>query len=498
MFEPSTRRGFLRSAAAGSGILGLGSLAGFEHLAADDEGSARRRDWSVRYDDDIEPIVRLIEETPLDKCVEELAVRLRRGLSYRQFMAALFLAGLRNGGDFGYYHCIYMIHSAHQLSLDAPIDERIMAMFGGLSVFKRWQQKRYEGTGHFGWRTIPTSLPPAHAALSQFRAAITSGDLDAAEAAMIVLSRESGRHQLLDIIAPYILGEGVHGWICASNTFRILPVIGWRHAEPALRMMARSYSGEGHWSVDWLAPRLDAALGTFGPLPHGWADSRGEKAATLEFVAALRESDPDSAFQLAYQHLAAGTLRAGSIWDAIHLAAGEKYWLENGDNNELHQNTGMNALHYAFRACVDPDVRLMTLLRAVTWTAKPWGVARDIAESKTLVQLVPADIPALPHVAAEEILNSSAIDGDAVGKAFAFALQHPNSQALWQAQRRFVFAKGGDAHAYKYLAAIWEDSRQVSPDWRAHMFASAVAGNKGELPPDSPVILRAREALQGV
>jgi hypothetical protein len=495
MFESTTRRDFFRSA---GGVLGLGSLADFEHLVADDAGSAKPRDWSVRYDGDIEPIVQLIEDTPLDKCVEQLAVRLRRGLSYRQFLSALFLAGLRNGGDFGYYHCIYMIHSAHQLSLDAPIDERLMAMFGGLGIFKSWQQKRYKGTEHFGWRKKPAKLPPADRALSQFRAAINSGDLDAAEAAMVVLAHTCGRQRLLDLIVPYTLGDGVHGWICTSNTFRLFPVIGWRHAEPALRMMARGYSGEGHWSVTWLAPRIEAARKKFGPLPRGWADARGDKAATLEFLAALRDSEPDSALQFAWQQLAAGKLRAGSIWDAIHLAAGEKFWLEKGDNNELHQNTGMNALHYAFRACVNPDVRLMTLMRAVTWTAKPWAVARDIDKSKTLVQLVPADIPALPQVAAEEIVTSSATDDNAVAKAFAFARQHPTSQALWQAQRRLVFAKEGDAHAYKYLAAIWEDSQQVSAEWRAHMVASSVAGNTGELRADSPIILRAREALRGV
>lgn len=498
MFEQSTRRRFLQSAVAGGGILGFGNLAGFEHLVADDPESAKRRDWSVRYGDDIEPIVRLIEETPLDKCVEELAVRLVRGLSYRQFMAALFLAGLRNGGDFGYYHCIYMIHSAHQLSLDAPIDERLMSMFGGLGIFKSWQQKRYEGDGHFGWRKKPAKLPTADKALSQYRAAITSGDLDTAEAAMIVLIRTSGRNQLLDLIVPYTLGDGVHGWICVANTFRILPVIGWQHAEPALRMMARNFSWDEHWSVTWFAPRMEAARKKFGPLPLEWADSRGEKAATLEFLAALRDSDPESIFQFAWQQLAARKLRAGSIWDAIHLAAGEKYVLENGDGNELHQNTGMNALHYAFRACVDPEVRLMTLMRAATWTSKPWATARGIEASRTLVQLAPAEIPALPQVAAEEILNSSATGDNAVGKAFAFARQHPNSQALWQAQRRLVFAKEGDAHAYKYLAAIWEDSQQVSPEWRAHMFASSVAGNTGDIRADSPIILRAREALRGV
>jgi hypothetical protein len=497
MFDSSTRRGFLRSAAVGGGVLGLSSLTEFEHLVADDESSEQGRDWSVRYGDDIEPIVRLIEETPLDKCVEELAVRLRRGLSYRQFVAALFLAGLRNGGDFGYYHCIYMIHSAHQLSLDAPVDERLMSMFGGLGIFKGWQQKRYAGTGHFGWRKKPANLPTADKALAQYRSAISSGDLDEAEAAMIVLGRTSGRQRLHDLIVPYTLASGVHGWICASNTFRILPVIGRRCAEPALRMMARGFSFDKHWSVTWLAPRLEAARGRFGPLPRGWSDRRGEKAASLEFLAALRESDSESSFDVAYQQLATSKVTAGSIWDAIHLAAAEQFVIQNGDGNPLHQNTGMNALHYAFRACVDPEVRLMTLMRAVTWTAKPWGVARNIEKSKTIAQLTPADIPALPQVAAHEIVTSSATDDNAVAKAFAFARQHSNSPALWQAQRRLVFTKGGDAHAYKYLAAIWEDSQQVSPEWRAHMIASSVAGNTADLRADSPLILRAREALRG-
>lgn len=475
----------------------MGSLVDFQHLAAGDEGVAKRRDWSVRYRDDIEPLVRLIEETPLDKCVEKLAVRLRQGLSYRQFTAALFLAGLRNGGDFGYYHCIYMIHSAHQLSLDASIDERLMAMFGGLGIFKSWQQKRYAGTEHFGWRKRPAKLPSADKALAQYRVASTSGDLDAAEAAMIVLSRTFGRQQLFDFMIPYGISRGVHGWICASNVFRVLPVIGWQHAEPALRMMARNFSLDKHWHLEWHAPRLYAARMKFGPLPDGWADSRGDRSATLEFLAALRECDPDSAFELAYQRIAAGKIRAGSIWDAVHLAAGEQFMRSNGNGDELHQNTGMNALHYAFRSCIDPNVRLTTLMRAVTWTANPWALARDIEDSNMLINLTPADIPALPKVAAEEILNSSATDDHAVAKAFAFARQHPNSAALWQAQRRLVFAKEGDAHAYKYLAAIWEDSQQVSVDWRAHMIASSVAGNTGELRADSPVLLRAREALRG-
>src|SRR5262245_55471035 len=132
MSRLSDRRGFFRGAAACSAALGLGDLTPFLHLASANETKGKGRPWHVRYGADIEPVVRLIEETPRDKCVEVLAERLRRGLSYRDYLSALFLAGLRNGGDLGYYHCIYMIHSANHLGLDAPVGDRLLAMFAVL------------------------------------------------------------------------------------------------------------------------------------------------------------------------------------------------------------------------------------------------------------------------------------------------------------------------------------------------------------------------------
>lgn len=91
-FHLTTRRSFLQSTVAG-----LGGLTGFEHLLrAADSNAANPRDWTFQYDGEIEPIVRLMEEKPLEFAVEELIARLKRGMSYRQFVAALFQAG-RNG-----------------------------------------------------------------------------------------------------------------------------------------------------------------------------------------------------------------------------------------------------------------------------------------------------------------------------------------------------------------------------------------------------------------
>jgi len=41
------------------------------------------------------PLVRLLEDTPRARVLEEVGARLRRGLSYRELLAALLLAGVR-------------------------------------------------------------------------------------------------------------------------------------------------------------------------------------------------------------------------------------------------------------------------------------------------------------------------------------------------------------------------------------------------------------------
>src|SRR5690349_20798503 len=50
----------------------------------------------VRFAPEIEPLVRLLEDTPRERVLEEVASRVRKGLPYRDVLAALQLAGVRN------------------------------------------------------------------------------------------------------------------------------------------------------------------------------------------------------------------------------------------------------------------------------------------------------------------------------------------------------------------------------------------------------------------
>ena len=86
----------------------------------------------LKFSGEIEPLVSLIERTPREKCAEMAVEQMRGGVSYRQFLAALFLAGIRNINPRppGFaLHCVFVVHSAHLLSLEAPADSRLLPLF---------------------------------------------------------------------------------------------------------------------------------------------------------------------------------------------------------------------------------------------------------------------------------------------------------------------------------------------------------------------------------
>src|SRR5215218_2446398 len=87
---------------------------------------------------EMEPLVALIERTPREKCAEMVVAQLKGGVSYRELMAALFLAGIRNVNPRppGFaLHCVFIVHAAHLISLQAPPDSRLLPLFYALDTF---------------------------------------------------------------------------------------------------------------------------------------------------------------------------------------------------------------------------------------------------------------------------------------------------------------------------------------------------------------------------
>ena len=121
---PITRRGFAKTSVAA--VVGLGSLATLARYSPASAEEAKLLPNDVLLTPDIEPLVRLIEVTPRERIVSAMIERLRKGMTYRQLLTAMFLASTRMAVS---PHHFYMIHAAHQLSLNGGSEERLLPLF---------------------------------------------------------------------------------------------------------------------------------------------------------------------------------------------------------------------------------------------------------------------------------------------------------------------------------------------------------------------------------
>src|SRR5262245_52132768 len=219
------RRQFL---AAGAGAGGLAFLGDLPPVAAAD---AKPDPNLVRLDSGIEPLVKLVEDTPREKLLEEIGARVKKGLAYRDVLAALLLAGVRNvrpRPNVGFkFHAVLVVNSAHQAALAGPDSDRWLPLFWALDNFKNSQAQNIKESG---WRMKPPDqmkLPKAREARESFVRAMEEWDEEAADAATAALVRVAEAGELFDLYAKYgsrDFRDIGHKIIYVANAFRTLEV----------------------------------------------------------------------------------------------------------------------------------------------------------------------------------------------------------------------------------------------------------------------------------
>jgi hypothetical protein len=315
----TTRRRFLGTA-AGTASLGLADVSSLGELRALAEAEPASVPEKVRFGPDIEPIVRLIEETPRSRCVAALIEQLRQGLPYRRFLAGVFFAGIRKLNS---NHDVYKIQPVHQVSLEVRAEERLLPVFWALDGFKQ----RQEDFPNPPLTELKGPMPAPEKAAAELASAFERADLDASERAVVVLARSLGARRTMERLWPYGCrngGWGGHAAIVVASCFRALEVVGWQEAEPVLRFVVRDvYALGGNGKLDrYFLPNTARVDRHLDELPPGWAAGNGGGAATVELFGLLRAGKADQACELALEQLLGGA-GAQSVWDAVHLAAAE-------------------------------------------------------------------------------------------------------------------------------------------------------------------------------
>ncbi len=488
-----SRRRFIQGTASSGAALGLG----LPPVASRD---ARVDPALLRPGSGIEPLVALIADTARDKVIEEVAVRIRSGLPYRDLVAALMLAAIRNvqpRPNPGFkFHAVLVIWACHQASQAGPDGDRWLPLLWAVDQFKVSQAEEKKKSGWQMGAIDESKLPPPHKARQALVDALENWDDPAAEEAAAALARSAGAHEAFDLLARYgardfrALG---HKAIFMANGWRTLESIGWSHAEPILRSLAQAYtSREGAQNP----ARGDAPpdrpwkrnLELSRQLKAEWRDGRIDPGATTDLLAALRQASDEEASKKVLE-IVNGGISPQSVWDALFLASGELL-MRRANIPSIHAVTTMNALRYAFDTVASDETRRLIFLQAAAFLPLFRGNDPKLPDVK-LDQLEPVK----PGEGIPEILAD--ISRDKMQAARKVLGSSVDAQPLIDAARVVLFQKGMDVHDYKFASAALEDYGHVSPAWRARYLASSVFWFRGSGDKDNGLVERIRGALKG-
>ena len=492
-----TRREFLTATAALTG-----GIAASDNLLAVSQTDTPPQ--LVKLTADIEPIVRLIEDTPREKCFEVIAEQLRCGLPYRSFVAALFLAGIRNVNPQppGFkFHCVFVIHAAHQLSLDAPVQDRLLPLFWALDNFKVSQQKDVE-QGDFRLTKVTGKLPSAESAWNEFHSAMWQWDEEKADRAISVLARTESAHRIIGNLWRYGARDYRnigHKAIFVANSWRTLQTIGWRHAEPVLRSLVLGLLDFGRqqevndytFGSQCFRANADLAKENTEKLRGDWTTPTGDAATTESLLEVIRSGNAGDACQHALSLVNDMKAGAQEIWDAVHLGAGELMMQQPGIYG-IHTVTSAHALRYAFETSASVQTRLLIMLQGVGWMCQFHNFMDRKPQGLKEVKITELTSDATGTSTAELFELIGQDNPAAAAKAMSF----DSAIEFMRAAKQLLLTKATDAHDYKYAASIFDDYNRVSPRWQPHMLATATYYLRGTNSPDSKLMERAAEAIR--
>lgn len=500
------RRSFIASGLGSGALAALGDLAFLAGLPSVSAQEAKLDPKLVRLKPELEPLVKLLEETPRESLLEEVGVRIRRGTTYREIVAALLLAGVRNiqPRPVGFkFHAVLVINSAHLASLASAESDRWLPIFWALDQFKNSQAANMkEG----GWRlgaVEEAAVPSSRKARRALIEALDNWDEAGVDVAITGMARTCGSHEIFEVLCRYGVRdfrEIGHKEIYVANSFRALEAIGWQHAEPVLRSLAyalldRDGAKENPAMSDLPADRpFRHTLEVVKNIPPGWLDGKPSPDGTLELLRTMRQGSPTDATDKVIELLNRG-VAPQSIFEAYFDGAGELLIRAPGILS-LHATTFTNAVHYAWQHCRDEETRKILLLQNAAFLPLFRGNGRN--PGIHLDELEPLSTKETGVGAVAEIFNEISQDRlTAARKVLGYLKDNADEKPFADAARRLVFLKGRDSHDYKFSSAVLEDYQAMTSPWRDRYLAASVFYLKGAGEADNELVQRARASLNG-
>jgi hypothetical protein len=464
----------------------------------------------------MEPLVALMQETPIDKLLPLLVEKMKSGTDLRTLTAAGALANARTfgGHDYTGYHALMALAPAYQMAVELPEEQRPLPI---LKVLYRNTNRIQEegGRNHEALHPVkPAELPKDRDGSELLREATRRCDQQAAEETFAALARgpigEAFNHLQFTVEDEL----DVHRVVLSWRSWVLRDFTGEEHAHTLLRQSVRFCVDEEKGIVERkhtpgiriTLPRLFDQYRLVGRTP-------GTRRAEDKWIAQLCETVYGAGRERAAEAVAAALAEGMSpedVGEAISLAAnrlvlcdpgrkrpepGKPVGSVHGASVGVHASDSANAWRDIARVSNARNT-FASLICGAYHTAgqnggqnkEPYPTAeqRDKVESKDSARLLQ-----LAEAAIKEKNQSGA-----AALVHAYGQQGYSARRVFDLLLRYAVSEDGALHAEKYYRTVTEEFAATRPAFRWRHLVALARVTASEYGQPAPGYAEARRLLK--
>lgn len=448
----------------------------------------------------LEPLVCLMQETPVNRLLPALAEQLRSGTDLRRLVAAGALANARTfgGEDYVGFHTMMALAPALHMANELPTEFRPLPVFKVLYRNTNRIQERGGRKEEVLHLVKPSLISKDRSCGEILREAVRNKNVILAEQTLTALAQRSPDDAFNDVLFAVQDNTEVHRVVLPYRAWDLLGLIGKEQADTLLRQSVRycvkaeSWSRTGTWDEPrTLLPKLLDAHKLLGRSP-------GERKVDDTWVDQMSQtifrSTPQQAAEAAAAALAEG-ISPADVGEALTLAANQLVLRDmgrtprdevpskplgsvHGDSIGVHACDSANAWRNIARVSNSRNCFASLILGAyqvaldrtarggdfLNW--QPLPIARHLAEIKA------TDSDGLLREADEAIRGNLQAKAGAVIQRYGELSHSP--RPMFDLLLRYAVSEDGALHAEKFYRTVSEEflTTRAAFRWR-HVVALA-------------------------
>jgi hypothetical protein len=470
----------------------------------------------------LEPLVRFMQETPVDKLVTGLTAKLKSGTELRRLVAAAALANARTfgGEDYVGFHTFMALAPALHMSRELPEAIQALPVFKVLYRNTNRIQERGGRKDEVLHVVKPATLAESRPGQELLREAVHRKDVDEAERTFASLSQISAEDALNHLLYTVQENTEVHRVVLPYRAWDLLDLIGKEQAHTMLRQSVRYCvrSEKGPRMAAWDEPRsvLPKMLEQHKLLGKSPGTRTADDKWVDEFSQTIFKSTAEQAADAAAGALAEGFSPA-AIGEAISLAAnqlvlrdmgrrpseeiaGKPLGSVHGDSIGVHACDSANAWRNLARVSNPRNTFACLILGAYQVALDRTNRGGDFLHwdplplQRHVEQIKATDPEALLKEADEAIRGNLQARVAAVVQRYGQLGHAP--RPVFDLLLRYAVSEDGALHAEKYYRTVSEEfaSTRSAFRWRQLIALSRVTASEYGRP--AAGVAEAREALK--